>query len=213
MARFAPGTPIVVRGHRKEKIRTAKAVIAVEDDDRAWSYWWPAGTQHVVTEAMTVERADMFPHTTAELLDGAWSLTTLVWEHTDVLATTAPGSWAVVWHMWDHAAGDFLCWYVDLKRPHRRTAVGFDTYDLDLDLVVSPSGAWQWKDEDEFAGRRAAGLITDAEAQAVKRAADEMVERVERRRPPFDGSMVDWRPDDAWPAPGLPPGWPETPLA
>ncbi len=213
MARFAPGTPIVVRGHRLGSIRTAKAVIAVEDDDRARSYWWPAGTEHVVTEAMTVERAGMFPHTTHELRTGEWSLTTLPWTDTDVLASTAPDSWAVVWHMWDHESGEFLWWYVDLKRPHRRTPLGFDTYDLDLDLVVRPDGSWEWKDEDEFANRRAAGLITDAEAAAVERAGAEMVERIERRQPPFDGGRVGWRPDPLWPAPTLVPGWQDHPVA
>ena len=212
MTAFAPGTPLAVRGHRKGRVRTAKAVIAVADTTEAIRYWWPAGTVHQITEAMTNPRAEMFPHTTAELHAGSWSLTDGPWIDTDVLATTEPGSWAVIWHMWRQDGGDFLCWYIDLKRPHQRTAVGFDTYDLDLDLVVRPDGRWEWKDEDEFERRFDEGLIEADEVAAVRRAGEAMVERIERRDPPFDGSELDWRPDPAWTAPALPPGWEDAPL-
>ena len=212
MSSFAPGDSIAVRGHRKGRIRTAKAVIVVADTPEQISYWWPAGTIHTVTEAMLVPRQEMFPHTLAELRSGQWSLTTSAWEATDVRATTEPGSWAVVWHMWGQDNGEFVCWYVDLKRPHRRSAVGFDTYDLDLDLVVQPDGRWEWKDEDEFADRRQAGLISAEEAESVQRAAEVMIGRIEGRCPPFDGSSIDWRPDPAWRPPRLPVSWDRAPL-
>jgi hypothetical protein len=39
-------------------------------------------------------------------------------------------------------------WYVNFQRPMRRTAIGFDTFDLLLDLVIAPDlSRWDWKDE------------------------------------------------------------------
>lgn len=207
MDRFAPGTQIVVRGHRQGAIRTTKAVIAVEDTERELSYWWPAGTDHTVTTAMLHARSEMLPHTMAELRSGEWRLATAAWDTTDVLAATQPGSWAVVWHMWSHDTGEFLRWYVDLKRPHTRTQVGFDTYDLDLDLVVTPDGAWEWKDRGEFDARYDAGLITDSERAAVLAAGEAMLPIIEAQHPPFDGSRIEWRPDPAWAQPHHVEGW------
>ena len=213
MHRFEPGTPIAVRGHTMGGIRTAKAVVVVEDTPEAISYWWPAGSVHTATLAMLADRDKMLPHTMAELRSGDWELTTVPWERTDVLATTVPGSWAVVWHMWEHDTGEFICWYVDLKRPHVRTSVGFDTYDLDLDIVVMPDRSWDWKDEDEFAVRHGAGLITDVEVNAVRGAGESMIPLIEAALPPFDGSLIEWRPDPSWPTPRLPEDWDAPPLA
>ena len=212
MERFEPGTAIAVRTHRLDRVRTAKAAILVEDSSCAISYWWPAGATWLVTKAMTTPRDEMFSRTLSELEQGTWSTTFVPWEQTDVLATTAPGSWAVVWHMWDHQTREFNNWYVDFKRPHTRTAVGFDTYDLDLDIVVLPDGTWSWKDRDEFDARRNAGFIADSEARAVTEAASEMVELIEAAAPPFDGSGIAWRPDPSWPHPVLPVGWDLAPL-
>ena len=212
MERFAPGTQIAIRTHRFGQIRTAKAVIVAEDSDEAISYWWPAGAGWVVTRAMTTPRDRMFAATLDELRRGSWDTTTVPWEETDVLATTVPGSWLVVWHMWHHDSGEFACWYVDLKRPHVRTPVGFDTYDLDLDIVVLPDRSWKWKDEKEFALRRDAGFITAEEADAIAHAAKSTISLIESGAPPFDGSLLDWRPHSGWPVPTHPERWRDVPL-
>ena len=155
----------------------------------------------------------MFEETMHELHAGTWETAMVPWQHTDVLATTIPGSWAVVWHMCGRETGDFLCWYVDLKRPHMRTRVGFDTRDLDLDIVVGPDLSWAWKDEDEFEARYTAGFITDAEAQEVRATGEAMIPLIEAGTAPFDSSMVDWRPDPSWPIPAHPECWTDPPLA
>ena len=52
-----------------------------------------------------------------------------------------------------HWNGDaFDGWYINLADPWQRTAIGFDTLDHLLDVVVAPDRAsWRWKDEDELA--------------------------------------------------------------
>jgi hypothetical protein len=42
---------------------------------------------------------------------------------------------------WEGAARAFGAWYVNLQEPFRRSRLGFDTQDLELDVVVSPDGS------------------------------------------------------------------------
>ena len=96
----------------------------------------------------------------------------------------------------EHGCG---IWYVNFEQPLRRTPVGVDTFDQKLDLLVFPSGGWQWKDEDELEQAAALGLL---DAKAVRAEAKRVLEEW-----PFPTGWEDWRPDPAWPVPQLPAGW------
>ena len=90
-------------------------------------------------------------------------------------------------------------WYVNFERPLRRRPVGWDTFDEKLDLLVFPSGGYEWKDEDELEEAAALGLL---DAEAVRAEARRVL-----REWPFPTGWEDWRPDPAWPVPQLPHGW------
>ncbi|MCY1141318.1 DUF402 domain-containing protein [Actinoplanes sp. Pm04-4] len=101
--------------------------------------------------------------------------------------------------------GSFYQWYANLEAAAsvqggpELTVV--DTVDWDLDVVVHPDRAWEWKDEDEFVARLAqpdAYWVDDEER--VRRAGREIVELVGAGAFPFDGTWCDFRPDPAWPA-------------
>ena len=49
--------------------------------------------------------------------------------------------------------------------------------------------------------------MSAATAAEVRRDAEQAVALIEAWRPPFDAGLESWRPDAAWPAPELPPGW------
>lgn len=34
--------------------------------------------------------------------------------------------------------------------PYRRSHCGFDTFDLDLDIVINPQHEWHWKGVDDY---------------------------------------------------------------
>ena len=90
-------------------------------------------------------------------------------------------------------------WYVNFERPLRRTRVGWDTFDEKLDLLVFPSGSYEWKDEDELEEAAALGLL---DAGAVRAEASRFLEEW-----PFPTGWEEWQPDPAWPVPQLPEGW------
>jgi len=51
------------------------------------------------------------------------------------------------------------------------------------------------------------GLMTEAQARAVRREGERAIERLEARRSPFCDGWETWRPDPAWTPPALPDGW------
>jgi hypothetical protein len=43
--------------------------------------------------------------------------------------------------------------------------------------------------------------------QEIDIATSEVMERLEKRQYPFDGSWLDWKPDETWSPPKLPANW------
>lgn len=109
--------------------------------------------------------------------------------------------------MWD-AAGRFVCWYVNFQEPFRRTALGFDTLDWTLDLVIQPDRiGWHWKNEDEFEHGIQAGLYARSQLDHLKAYGLSIVDAARTGQPPFADGWDRWQPDPGWPIPTLPAGW------
>jgi Protein of unknown function (DUF402) len=99
-------------------------------------------------------------------------------------------------------------WYVNLQTPLERTAIGFDTVDQLLDVVIPlDRSTWTWKDEDELAEGIALRLFTEEDAALLHAWGERAIEHLLLRQPPFDEPWEDWRLDPSWPLPELPPGW------
>lgn len=98
-------------------------------------------------------------------------------------------------------------WYVNLQRPLERTAIGFDTTDHALDVLVRADGTWRWKDEEELADAVHLGLFTPDQASAFQAEGERALRRILHREPPFDRDWSDWRPDPSWPVPTLIAAW------
>jgi predicted RNA-binding protein associated with RNAse of E/G family len=115
----------------------------------------------------------------------------------DSLCVAEPNAAHSIWHYWTD--GRFSHWYVNLEEPLRRSAVGFDTFDHKLDLIVEPDGTWRWKDEDELEEAARRGIV---DAAAVRAEGERVLAAW-----PFPTGWEEWRPDPAWPSPKLVPGW------
>ncbi len=117
-----------------------------------------------------------------------------------------PGEWHAVWVSW-LPDGSHHGWYVNLQRPFRRTAIGIEAMDLMLDIVVEPDLRWRWKDEEEFDEMLARRIMGRRTGLRVRREAEVVVNRIERRCPPFSEPWPTWEPDPSWPVPELGDGW------
>lgn len=129
-----------------------------------------------------------------------------IWKDDRVLVLYEAGAAHSVQLFWRDADLAFLGYHIDLQLPWRRSAIGFDTMDLALDLTVAPDGTWEWKDEDELEWRVAHGHLS-TEAATLARAEGERAVRKLRSSWQFDPRWRSWHPDPTWTPPELPPGW------
>jgi len=130
------------------------------------------------------------------------------WQRSELLVLHQPGEGHSVHLLWS-PEWVFRGWYVNLEEPWRRTQIGFDIRDLELDIEVAPDFSWHWKDEDEFEWSIAEGRIDGKRRDAIRTEGKRALQRIIRREPPLDRSWEEWRPDPSWHVPSLPDGWGE----
>jgi len=112
-----------------------------------------------------------------------------------------------VWHFWDGPERAFAGWYLNLQDPFRRTAVGYDTQDLELDVWMPSHGSWSFKDEELLEVRVREGRFTRDEVASIRTLGDEIGAMLDRGEQWWDESWTTWQPDPVWRGPALPGGW------
>jgi hypothetical protein len=112
-----------------------------------------------------------------------------------------------LWVFWDGPARELGMWYVNIQEPFRRTALGFDTQDLELDIVVRLDGSWSYKDDEELDEWIERGRWTAAEVAAIRAEGARLGAELDAGRRWWDEHWAEWVSDPAWPAPTLPEDW------
>jgi hypothetical protein len=220
--RWQPGDQITLRytGIHDGKVRDRPGLMhgfahyVVEDRDDLLALWMPAGAERrfidLADRSQTVEPVVWKLDTVRLMFPGKAYGIFMFW-------TAGSGAW---WNEaaaepqvgffrrnYDRPPGTFLGWYVNLEAPFVRTAIGVDTSDNSLDVVVAPEFAWRWKDEDQTQHWEDMGVFTRADTESFYAAGREVIADVEARRFPFDGSYLDYRPDPQWGIPQFHTDW------
>ena len=129
------------------------------------------------------------------------------WEGHGVLQLQRPGEMHAVWVFWQGAQRELGAWYVNIQEPFRRTEAGFDTQDLELDIVVSRNGSWRYKDDEKLEGWIRRGRWTAEEVAEIRAEGSRVGRLLAEGRRWWGEEWADWRPDPGWPAPSLPADW------
>ena len=129
------------------------------------------------------------------------------WSGHGVLQLQRPGEMHALWVFWDGPARALRTWYVNIQEPFRRTALGFDTQDLELDIVVRLDGSWSYKDDEELDEWIERGRWTAAEVAAIRAEGARLGAELDAGRRWWDEHWAEWVSDPAWPAPTLPEDW------
>ena len=116
-----------------------------------------------------------------------------------------PNSPYSIWALFDEHG--VHSWYGNLEAPYVRTAIGIDTQDHALDLIMKPSGTWHWKDEAEFEHRLELGLDDQEQHERVRAAGLDLIKKFEAKTFPFDTDWRAWRVLRYEETPSLPEGW------
>jgi len=203
---WALGERIALRYRDGGRLSWVEPVTVVEDTPACVALYLAMGTPlklPVGRDGVPIPRT--LPYEAREALP--WRLGDGVWRDTSVLWLARPGAAHAIGIFWRGADWAFLGWYIDLQAPLRRTAVGFDTEDHLLDVVVAPDRSWRWKDEDELAAAVRLGRFTHAEAAAIRAEGEAVIGAVARRAWPFDAGWEHWRPDPRWSLSTMPAAW------
>ena len=206
---WKPGQTAVLRGIFNDRVWLAQSTLVVKDTLAETALLLPVGAQCAFPEGYFRWRRGDFSEGTRwqEALAGAWRLKQFDWLTNRFLVLLEPDKYYATFLIWNQASGAFECYYINFQLPYRRSLCGFDTLDLDLDLVVAPDFTWKWKDEDEYREAIRLGGIRPDWACGVEDAQPDVFTRLEHRIYPFDGAWVAWRPDPIWARPILPKGW------
>jgi Protein of unknown function (DUF402) len=129
------------------------------------------------------------------------------WHGHGVLQLQRPGEMHSVWVFWEGAERKLGAWYVNIQEPFRRSRFGFDTQDLELDIVVSPDGSWRYKDDERLEGWIERGRWTAAEVAEIRSEARRIGGLLENGNRWWSEEWAAWRPDPMWPQPTVPDAW------
>jgi hypothetical protein len=203
MEYWSPGDVVVERHLRQGKPWGAVPQIVVRDSPELIALYIPPGT--------ICKRPRQVDGRPLGLMgsDEEWQVADWPWQGEGSLSLVLPGAAHAVYCFWQASEQRSLsCWYINLQKPYRRTAQGFDTLDQTPDVIVSPDRlSWQWKDDDELQELQDRGVVTSEQAAELYREGKRAIALVQQADSPYSRNWAHWSPDPAWPIPTLPADW------
>jgi hypothetical protein len=157
-------------------------VVVVRDDDELLATYLAAGTPFTFP-----------PGPEAHPWAGRGS-----WEGHGVLMLQRPGDAYAIWVFWFGDEREFRGWYVNLQEPFRRTAEGYDTQDLELDIWVPVDGPWEWKDDELLTQRVGEGRFTAEQAVWIRAEGARVGALLDAGGRWWNDAWASWRPDVGW---------------
>ena len=203
-----PGDNAALRWIFEGKIWGGRAVTVVEDGPERTLLAWEPGCESWYAEGLLRRKRGDFSlgRRWDEHARGDWQLVQKPWSGSRVLFVLEPSKYYGIALFWDAGTGLFRNFYVNFQLPFRRSCAGFDSLDLDLDIVVSRDLSWRWKDEEEWMEARASGILATDVIEEVEKAKVEVISRIEAGLDDLP-TWIDWEPDPSWEAPRMPENW------
>lgn len=205
----SPGDECLLRGVVHDRVWAAQSVVVEKDtaEETVLSlvpgtecaypegYWrWKQGDQSEGTRWQEAGRKD-------------WRFRRFIWQTNRILTVLEPEKFYACCLFWDDDSDEFKGYYVNFQLPFHRSRSGFDALDLDLDIVVAPDFTWKWKDEADYQVGIADGGIQAEWVRSIEAAKSEVLDRINTRGYPFDGSWQSWRPQVLRVSARLPADW------
>lgn len=200
MSYWSAGDLIVERHIRQGKIWGITPRVVVCDGPDLLAVYTPTGTLQQVGRPLDGGSPRLIGN------NEPWELIERPWVGAGVLVLMLPKVAHAIYCFWQpEEPRTFSCWYINLQKPLRRTAIGFDTLDQTLDVVMTPDRAsWQWKDEDELDELVRRGIALPNEAQRLHSEGLRAVALLQAADSPYSPVWANWSPDPLWPVPHLP---------
>jgi hypothetical protein len=208
--RFEPGDHIVIRNVFQGCVQTVLPSIVVADTPELVVTWLPLDTPVLNgVSDLSANHDGSKSHLNVDTITSkSWTMAERNWHTSGTLRLKNPRSMWSLWVCWEPEMAEVRGWYINIDAPYLRTRLGFDTWDMFLDVVVNPDRkTWRYKDEDEFAEAIEADIFTELEAQDVRDTAARALQTIVENRRPFSDAWGIWRPDQLWQIPQIPSDW------
>ncbi|MGC4875603.1 DUF402 domain-containing protein [Micromonospora sp. DT43] len=201
--RFATGDVVVRREILRGEVWFGYPTICVEDSPDLLALYLPPGAE------FGFPTSGVFPcgrHPWETAGHTAWQ------GHGKVMVQR-PGEAHSVDVFWTGPQRDFAGWYFNLQDPLRRTPIGVDTLDHELDLWWgADADRYVFKDVEMFAQRLVEGRYPGM-ADAIRGEGDRIAALLDAGQRWWNPAWARWQPDPAWPTPRLPADWDLVPPA
>lgn len=211
MEYWEPGRVALVRHCRHGLVQAVRPYLVAFDGPAGTGLWLPRGTPQRTPRYVDGRPVRDVP--LAQRFARPWHTGPASWVGADLLTSIRPGAWHTV-NWFFEPPGVFRNWYVNIETPPVRWddsaasgAVGYDSDDLELDVVVGLDRSCVVKDDDELDAAVACGDLPRRVADRARLEASAAIDVATAGRPPFDGTLTDFRPPTDWPAVTLPAGW------
>jgi len=199
------GDTAILRDIAFDQILFARSATVVRDSPDETILWLQSGNQYAAPDSYingTFDRGRRW-------LNKNWNLVTTKWWKSNVLIILLPGKYYSIYYFWEEHSFDFVCYYVNFQLPYNRSLIGFDTLDLDLDIVVKKDLTWHWKDLDDYSKGIESGGILKKWADEIDQSKEEVLRMIESANYPFDGKFLNWNPNPSWRKCQFPANWAE----
>lgn len=206
---WKPGDPVALRGIYNQRVSYIQSAVVVQDRPDEVALVIRPGAECYAPEGYmsgkhgAAGRWDRW----GEYMKGDWKMQAYTWRTNRLLILLQPEKYYASYYFWQDDINQFLCYYVNFQLPFRRSEIGFDSFDLELDIIVEPTCEWHWKDEDDYQRGIECGILLNEWVEAINTAKQEVFDKLEKRHYPFDGAWLDWMPDPTWSPPTLPENW------
>ena len=202
---WQPGDVVAWRGIRNNLVWHVQPTIVVKDSPEELVLTLLPGTECAAEETYSLGNKN--GKRWWDFKQNDWKLAKYIWRTNRLLLLFEPNKYYSIILFWEHASDKFLYYYINFQVPFQRGDYSADTLDLELDLIINPDFSTEWKDKDDYQKAIDHGLISTEWMQCIQSAQPEVLDKLEARQYPFDGTWLDWTPDPNWAAPKLPKDW------
>ena len=151
---WKPKTPIIIREISKGKIWTVRPVTIIQDSASLIVFYIAPGTSFKHPKEID---SDNVPR---HLVSSNWRLVDKTWKGGGAIYISKPHEPYMIIGFMNDGNSEVERWYINLQDPLRRTDLGFDYLDMELDVEINKDlSQWKWKDEDQFDELVSNGII------------------------------------------------------
>lgn len=204
---FQAGDHALYQGVYENRVWYAQSVVVVKDTAEEIVYVVYPGAECVAPRGYINGKQKW--NRWQDYLTNHWDMQSYDWHTNRFLVLLYPEKYYSISLMWNHAEKRFLCYYINFQLPFLRTALGFRSLDLEIDLVIHPDYSWHWKDEKDYDEGIKLNIIRSEWVEKIELAKQDIFEKLKQTQYPFDGHWVNWQPNEQWTLPRLPANWAE----